>query len=56
MNGSFVLDTNTIIYHFQGLKPWSDFFNGLRRDQVLVSVITRMELLAWSESHYSSMI
>jgi len=47
MNGKVVLDTNTIIYHLQGLKPWTDFINGLHPDQALVSVITRMELLAW---------
>jgi predicted nucleic acid-binding protein len=47
MNGKFVLDTNTIIYHLQGLKLWTDFINDLPPDQALVSVITRMELLAW---------
>jgi predicted nucleic acid-binding protein len=47
MNGDFVLDTNTIIYYFQGRNPWSDFLKALRPEQILVSVITRMELLAW---------
>lgn len=49
MNGKHVLDTNTLIYHFQGLKPWTDFIGGLRPVNVLVSVITRMELLAWND-------
>lgn len=47
MNGSFVLDTNTVIYHLRGLKPWTDFINTLPPARVFVSVITRMELLAW---------
>ena len=49
MNGKHVLDTNTLIYHLQGLKPWIDFIDGLRPVNVLVSVITRMELLAWND-------
>ena len=47
MNGNFVIDTNTIIYHLQGLQPWTDFLKGLHPKYGLVSVITRMELLAW---------
>jgi len=46
MSGKIVLDTNALIYHFQGLAPWTDFIDGLRRADVSVSVITRMELLA----------
>jgi len=49
MNGKFVLDTNTIIYHFQGLRPWTNFIKELRPSNVFVSVITRMELLAWDD-------
>jgi len=46
MSGKIVLDTNALIYHFQGLAPWTDFIDGQRRADVSVSVITRMELLA----------
>ena len=47
MNGKFVLDTNTIIYHLQGLTPWSIFLSNLPAASLSVSIITRMELLAW---------
>ncbi|MDR2947214.1 MAG: type II toxin-antitoxin system VapC family toxin [Candidatus Adiutrix sp.] len=47
MNGNFVLDTNAVIYYLRGEKPWADFINSLPPTQVFVSVITRMELLAW---------
>jgi len=47
MNGKFVIDTNTIINHLQGLQPCSNFVEGLRPEYGFISVITRMELLAW---------
>jgi len=46
MSGKIVLDTNALIYHFQGIAPWTDFIDGHLRADVSVSVITRMELLA----------
>ena len=52
MNGKYVLDTNIIIYHFRGLSPWTDFINGLSPADACntwISVITKMELLAWDE-------
>jgi predicted nucleic acid-binding protein len=49
MNGKYVLDTNIIIYHFRGLSPWTEYINALNQADVCVSVITRMELLAWKE-------
>jgi predicted nucleic acid-binding protein len=48
MNGKFVLDTNIIIDHFEGLKPWVDFVDSLSAANAWVSVMTRMELLVWS--------
>ena len=49
MNGKYVLDTNTIIYHLRGLRPWTNFINELHPSNLFVSVITRMELLAWDD-------
>jgi predicted nucleic acid-binding protein len=48
MKGKFVLDTNILIFHFEGLSPWVDFINGLKPSNGCISVITRMELLAWN--------
>jgi predicted nucleic acid-binding protein len=49
MKGKFVLDTNIIIDHLEGLSPWGDFLNGLRPSNGCISVMTRMELLAWKD-------
>jgi predicted nucleic acid-binding protein len=49
MNGKYVLDTNTVIYHLRGLRPWAGFIKELRPSNIFVSVITRMELLAWDD-------
>jgi predicted nucleic acid-binding protein len=48
MKGKFVLDTNIIISHFEGLRRLTDIMGNFSLDNIWVSVMTRMELLAWS--------
>ena len=49
MNGRYLFDTNVIIYYLQGRSEWVDFIDGITMTERYASVITRMELLSYSE-------
>lgn len=47
MNGKFLFDTNSIVYYLQGRQEWVEFIDHQDLTIRFVSVITRMELLAY---------
>lgn len=48
MNGRFLFDTNAIIYYLQGRPEWVALIDGTAMTARYASVITRLELLAFS--------
>jgi predicted nucleic acid-binding protein len=48
---NYLFDTNVIIYHLNGVLKYNEYFDKqfLSNNMVYISIITRMELLSFSE-------
>ncbi|MDD2509169.1 type II toxin-antitoxin system VapC family toxin [Aliarcobacter skirrowii] len=48
INNNFLLDTNTLIYFFNGLVEDEEIYNILKKS-FNISIITKIEFLSWKE-------